>query len=224
MNAPPARPRVVATARAFCASDGPHQAIIRDAGLELVLAAGSAPLTAAQLVPLAADADALLLGLDRCDASVFAAAPRLRVVSRFGAGVDSVDLEAAARHGVTVTTTPDANTVAVAELTLGLLLALARDLPAALATARAAGPGRPAGNSTARPWGWSGSAASAARSRCGPPRSACGWSATTPSSTTFPTSSASDSKSCGRARTPSACTWGSTPAPATSSMAPSSRA
>jgi D-3-phosphoglycerate dehydrogenase / 2-oxoglutarate reductase len=166
---------VVATARAFCASDGPHQAIIRDAGLELVLAAGSAPLTAAQLAPLAADADALLLGLDRCDASVFAAAPRLRVVSRFGAGVDSVDLEAAARHGVTVTNTPDANTVAVAELTLGLLLALARDLPPpSPPPAPAAGRGRPAGSSTARPSGWSASAASAAPSPRAPPRSACG--------------------------------------------------
>jgi D-3-phosphoglycerate dehydrogenase / 2-oxoglutarate reductase len=131
--------RVVATARAFCASDGPHQAIIRDAGLELVLAAGTAPLSAAQLAPLAADADALLLGLDHCDASVFAAAPRLRVVARFGAGVDTVDLEAAARHGVIVTNTPAANTVAVAELTLGLLLTLARDLPRAIAVARSGG-------------------------------------------------------------------------------------
>jgi D-3-phosphoglycerate dehydrogenase / 2-oxoglutarate reductase len=129
-------PRVVATARAFCASDGPHQAIIRDAGMELVLAAGAAPLAAAELASLAVDADALLLGLDDCDATVFAAAPRLRVVSRFGSGVDTVDLDAAARHGVTVTNTPGANTVAVAELTLGLLLALARDLPAAVATAR----------------------------------------------------------------------------------------
>ena len=131
------RPRVVATARAFCAKDGPHQAILRDAGMELVLAAGSAPLSAAELVPLAADADALLLGLDHCDASVFASAPRLRVVSRFGAGVDRVDLDAARRHGVTVTNTPGANTVAVAELTFGVLLALARDLPHAIATARA---------------------------------------------------------------------------------------
>jgi D-3-phosphoglycerate dehydrogenase / 2-oxoglutarate reductase len=133
------RRRVVATARAFCASDGPHQAIIREAGLELVLAAGTAPLSAAQLAPLAADADGLLLGLDHCDASVFAAAPRLRVVARFGAGVDTVDLEAAARHGVTVTNTPNANTVAVAELTLALLLTLARDLPTAIATARSGG-------------------------------------------------------------------------------------
>lgn len=140
-----ARPRVVATARAFCASDGPHQAIIRDAGMELVLAAGAAPRSAPELASLAADADALLLGLDHCDASVFAAAPRLRVVSRFGSGVDTVDLDAAARHGVTVTNTPGANTVAVAELTLGLLLALARDLPTAVATARSGGWGRKSG-------------------------------------------------------------------------------
>jgi D-3-phosphoglycerate dehydrogenase len=131
------RPRVVATARAFCASDGPHQAILRDAGLDLVLAAGTKPLSAAELAPLAVGADALLLGLDHCDASVFAAAPNLRVVSRFGAGVDRVDLDAARRHGVTVTNTPGANTVAVAELTFGVLLALARDLPHAIATARA---------------------------------------------------------------------------------------
>jgi len=133
------RPRVVATARAYCAADGPHQALIRDAGMDLILAAGAAPLSAAELAPLAADADALLLGLDHCDASVFAAAPHLRVVSRFGAGVDRVDLDAARRHGVTVTNTPGANTVAVAELTLGLMLSLARDLPAAVATARAGG-------------------------------------------------------------------------------------
>ncbi len=135
-----ARPwRVVATARAFCAEDGPHQALLRAAGVDLVLAAGRAPLEAPALAALAADADGLLLGLDHCDASVFAAAPRLRVVSRFGAGVDRVDLAAAARHGVTVTNTPGANTIAVAELTLGLMLALARDLPAAIATARAGG-------------------------------------------------------------------------------------
>ncbi len=136
MSAPERPFRVVATARAFCATDGQHQAILRDAGMELVLAAGAAPRTAAELAALAVDADALLLGLDRCDASVFAAAPRLRVVSRFGAGVDTVDLEAAERHGVTVTNTPGANTTAVAELTLALLLTLARDLPAAVATAR----------------------------------------------------------------------------------------
>jgi D-3-phosphoglycerate dehydrogenase / 2-oxoglutarate reductase len=132
-------PKVVATARGFCADDGPHQAMLRDAGMELVLAAGSAPLEAPALAALAADADALLLGLDVCDESVFAAAPRLKVVSRFGVGVDTVDVEAARRHAVTVTNTPGANATAAAELTLLLMLALARDLPRAVATVRAGG-------------------------------------------------------------------------------------
>jgi D-3-phosphoglycerate dehydrogenase / 2-oxoglutarate reductase len=130
---------VVATARGYCAVDGPHQAMLRDAGFELVLAPPAAPLDAPALAALAADADALLLGLDRCDARVFAAAPRLKVVARYGVGVDMVDLDAAVRHGVTVTNTPGANTTAVAELTLGLILALARDLSGASAVVRSGG-------------------------------------------------------------------------------------
>jgi D-3-phosphoglycerate dehydrogenase / 2-oxoglutarate reductase len=139
MTSRPERPRVVATARSYCAEDGPHQQLVRDAGLELVLAAGNDPHGAPALAALAADADGLILGLDRCDERVFAAAPRLRVVARYGVGTDSVDLEAARRYGVTVTNTPGANTVAVAELTFALMLALARDLPAAVAGVRGGG-------------------------------------------------------------------------------------
>ena len=62
-------------------------------------------------------------------AEVFDRSPDLRVVSRYGVGVDRVDLAAATRHGVVVTITPGANSVAVAELALALLLALARDIP-----------------------------------------------------------------------------------------------
>lgn len=59
------------------------------------------------------------------------AAPRLRVVGRAGVGVDNIDLEAAREFGVTVVTAPEATTVAVAEHTMGLILALARHIPAA---------------------------------------------------------------------------------------------
>ena len=64
------------------------------------------------------------------------AAPRLRVVGRTGVGVDNIDLEAARQLGVTVVTAPEASTTGVAELTLGLMLALARDIPAADAALR----------------------------------------------------------------------------------------
>jgi D-3-phosphoglycerate dehydrogenase len=60
---------------------------------------------------------------------VFAACRHLQMVSIWGTGTDNVDLEAAGRHGVTVTNTPGTNAFAVAEHTLALILALARRIP-----------------------------------------------------------------------------------------------
>jgi len=74
-----------------------------------------------------ASADALVcLLLDRIDASVFARAPRLRVVANCAVGVDNIDLAAATAAGVCVTNTPDVLTEATAELAFALLLAAAR--------------------------------------------------------------------------------------------------
>jgi D-3-phosphoglycerate dehydrogenase len=95
------------------------------------------PLGARELAEVVADADGLLAGLDEVTEAVFACAPRLRVVARYGVGVDRVDLEAARRHGVTVTVTPGANANAVAELTIALLFCLARPLVAGHDRARA---------------------------------------------------------------------------------------
>jgi D-3-phosphoglycerate dehydrogenase len=86
------------------------------------------PLGPDELVEALRGADAVLAGLDQFDATVFERTPGLRVVARYGAGVDNVDLAAAARHGVVVTNTPGANANAVAELTIALLFALARHL------------------------------------------------------------------------------------------------
>ncbi|MCH8995350.1 MAG: D-glycerate dehydrogenase, partial [Chloroflexi bacterium] len=63
------------------------------------------------------------------DAEVLAAAPRLRVISNFGVGFDNVDLEAATRQGVIVCNTPGVLVAAVADLTIALILSLARRLP-----------------------------------------------------------------------------------------------
>ncbi len=62
------------------------------------------------------------------DEEVFAAAPGLRVVSNFGVGYDNVDVPAATRHGVLVCNTPGVLSDAVADLTLGMVIALARRL------------------------------------------------------------------------------------------------
>ncbi len=65
------------------------------------------------------------------NAAVFDAGKKLKVVGRSGVGVDNIDLNAAKSHGVVVVNAPIATTVAVAELTLGLMLAMIREIPRA---------------------------------------------------------------------------------------------
>ena len=97
------------------------------------------PLTSAQLQPLLADVDGYIAGLDAIDAAALAVAPHLRVVARYGVGVDSVDLEAARARGVVVTNTPGANAGSVAELAIALMLALLRPIIKAAEQTRAGG-------------------------------------------------------------------------------------
>ena len=85
-----------------------------------------------------ADADALVVrSAVQVDDALMELAPKLRVVGRAGVGVDNIDADAATRRGIVVMNTPGANAVAVAELTIGLMLALARKLPVANATMHA---------------------------------------------------------------------------------------
>ena len=79
-----------------------------------------------------AEADALVVrSATKVTAAVIAAAPRLRVIARAGTGVDNVDVTAASARGIVVMNAPGANSVSVAELAIGLMLALARHVPAA---------------------------------------------------------------------------------------------
>jgi phosphoglycerate dehydrogenase-like enzyme len=97
------------------------------------------PLTSAQLQPLLADVDGFIAGLDAIDAAALAAAPCLRVVARYGVGVDNVDLEAAHARRVVVTNTPGANAGSVAELTIALMLDLLRPILNAAQQTRSGG-------------------------------------------------------------------------------------
>jgi D-3-phosphoglycerate dehydrogenase len=84
------------------------------------------------------DADALIVrSAVYVDAALLEKAPKLRVIGRAGVGVDNIDVEAATRRGIVVMNTPGANAVAVAELTIGLMISLARHLSRADASTRA---------------------------------------------------------------------------------------
>ena len=85
-----------------------------------------------------ADADALIVrSAVQADAKLLAAAPKLRIIGRAGVGVDNIDAEEATRRGIVVMYTPGANAVAVAELTLGLMISMCRAIPRANATMHA---------------------------------------------------------------------------------------
>jgi D-3-phosphoglycerate dehydrogenase len=94
-------------------------------------------LTRPELLARLPDYQALIVRSQvRVDAELLDAAVQLVVVGRAGTGLDNIDLDAAARAGVTVVNAAGANTVAAAEHTLGLMFALARHIPAADASLR----------------------------------------------------------------------------------------
>jgi D-3-phosphoglycerate dehydrogenase len=89
-------------------------------------------LTPETLIEVLPQYDALVVrSQTKVTAPVLAAGTRLRVVGRAGTGVDNIDLDAANRQGILVVNAPASNSIAVAELTIGLMIALARHIPQA---------------------------------------------------------------------------------------------
>jgi D-3-phosphoglycerate dehydrogenase len=104
------------------------QSIMRESA-EVINRSG---ISAEELLGIIGDYDALVVrGRTKVTAAVFEAGKNLKVVGRAGVGVDNIDLNAARQYGVKVVNSPTATTVAVAELTMGLMLAMVREIPRA---------------------------------------------------------------------------------------------
>lgn len=103
--------------------------LLQENGFSFTLSTQNVPyFTYEQLCSEAADADAIIAGLDTFDARVFAHTPRLKIIARMGVGFDAIDLDAARQAGICVTTTRGGNAVAVAEQALASMLLLYRNL------------------------------------------------------------------------------------------------
>ena len=111
----------------------------QEPGWNVVTADEIAKLGAGGLQSELAEADALVVrSAVQADAKLLESAPKLRVIGRAGVGVDNIDTDAATHRGIVVMNTPGANAVAVAELTVGLMIAMARSVPRANSTMHAA--------------------------------------------------------------------------------------
>ena len=116
---------LVATQKPFApvAVEGIRE-IVREAGYEFSLLEKYED--ESELIAAVADADALIVRSDKVTAAVLAAAPRLRIVVRAGAGYDNIDLDACTAKGVAAMNTPGQNSNAVAELAIAMMIFMAR--------------------------------------------------------------------------------------------------
>ncbi|MDU4959177.1 MAG: phosphoglycerate dehydrogenase [Sporomusaceae bacterium] len=121
--------KVLVAARSFARSPE-AKAVLTQHGCELTLNPYDRPLTEAELLSLLPGMDALVAGNDAVTAAVIGAAvPGLKIIAKHGVGYDTIAVDRAAELGVPVTIAPGANSRSVADLTLALMLALARRIP-----------------------------------------------------------------------------------------------
>jgi len=107
-----------------------YRALLGNYGIELVLAPVEERLNESELLAFAGKFDGTLCGDDQYTLRVLeACAPRLKVISKWGTGIDSIDQQAAARLGVMVGRTPNAFTLPVSDTVFGYMLAFARCQP-----------------------------------------------------------------------------------------------
>ncbi|MCS6950169.1 MAG: phosphoglycerate dehydrogenase [bacterium] len=115
---------------------------VAEAGIEVLRQAGEVDvrtgLPREELVRIIGEYDALVVRSEtKVTAEVIEAARRLRIIGRAGVGVDNIDVAAATQRGIIVVNSPEGNTIAAAEHTIALMMAMARNIPQADRSLRA---------------------------------------------------------------------------------------
>ena len=119
--------RILLTTTSYQDIPGPHHELLESSGAQIVRERG--PLGEARMLELVGDIDAILCGDDQITKAVLdQAAPRLKILSKYGIGVDKIDVAAATQMGIPLAFCPGVNHTTVAEHTFALMLALFRHL------------------------------------------------------------------------------------------------
>jgi D-3-phosphoglycerate dehydrogenase / 2-oxoglutarate reductase len=116
-----------------------HRATFAAAGVEISVPPVVQQLTEAELIELLPEMDGIIVGDDPLTAGVLAQAPRLRIISKWGVGIDNIDLRAASERGIAVANTPGMFGDEVADVVIGYLILPARQLDRIAAGVRAGG-------------------------------------------------------------------------------------
>ncbi len=131
--------KVVATTVTFGKiNQEPLQRLI-DQGYEVITNSFGRPFTEAELIEIAGDADAIIIGNDKITAAYINQTTNLKIIAKHGVGVDGVDMEAARAKGIAVTNAPGSNADEVADLAIASMLTLARVLYPSIRDLKAGG-------------------------------------------------------------------------------------
>ncbi len=104
---------------------------LKSHGCEVELVPQQKKLSEQELIQIVAGRDAMVVGVEKLTEPVIKAAKKMKIISKHGVGFDNIDLKAASKAGIVVTSAPSANSDAVADLTIGLVVSLARHIPSA---------------------------------------------------------------------------------------------
>ncbi|MFH1846183.1 MAG: phosphoglycerate dehydrogenase [Candidatus Omnitrophota bacterium] len=120
--------KVFISTTTFAEFDSAPLELLKEKGYNYIVNPYKRKMNAVEIIDLAKEAVGIVAGTERLDDSVFQQLSGLKVISRCGTGMDNVDSAAALKRGIEVCNTPDGPTLAVAELTLGLVLSLLRKI------------------------------------------------------------------------------------------------
>ena len=128
--------KVLVTATNYSTYCAAAKALLEENGAQVIENPNGRPMTREELLAVVGDIDGVVVGVDTWNEEIFAHAPKLRAMARFGVGIDNIDLAAAKAHGIQVTNAKGMNSNPVAELTVGLILSTLRNVPAFNASVR----------------------------------------------------------------------------------------
>ncbi|CUH97335.1 hypothetical protein P22_3462 [Propionispora sp. 2/2-37] len=120
--------KILITPRSFARYGDKAVALMQAKGYEVIVNTTGNPYTYQEFCELAADVEGIILGVDRVDGPMLTRATQLKAISRFGVGIDNIDMEAATRLGIKIARAVGSNCTSVAELAVGFFFALARHI------------------------------------------------------------------------------------------------
>ena len=123
--------KILITPRSFASFSDKSLKMFTERGYEIKRNNTGRPYEKEEMLKLIRDIDGIIIGIDELSAEIIEGADALKVISKYGIGLDNIDINTATNKKIIVTSTPTANVDAVADLAFGLILSLARRIPEA---------------------------------------------------------------------------------------------